>query len=56
MPKGEPKVTIQYEGTVSQVPWLIDVIVQLYVGSLAWSIILHKPELTNWLVSWLPGI
>jgi len=54
-PRGEPKVKIEYEGSINQIPWWIDLFVQAIVGIVIFAIILDKPAWITWLLSWLPG-
>lgn len=53
-PKGEPKVKIEYEGTVNGMPWMIDFAVQAIVAIVVFAVILNRPEWIAWLLSWLP--
>lgn len=55
-PKGDPKVIISQEGTISSgLPGWLDFLLQTIVGIYVWAIILNRPQWIEWLRSWLPG-
>lgn len=54
-PKGEAKVVVSQEYAATNFTWPT-LLVELYVGALAWSVILHRLDWANWLLSWLPWL